>query len=69
MFLEGIVTALCEISTKLDILIEAQRLDSDGEADGPEGPVKEKRTEKELREGINNLMSYDPFRKKRRDDE
>ncbi|MPM15670.1 hypothetical protein SDC9_62041 [bioreactor metagenome] len=69
MFLEGITTALCEISTKLDILIEARRFDPGEEPGGTEGPEKEKRNEKELREGINNLISYDPFRKKRSEDE
>ncbi len=69
MFFHDIVTALGEISSKLDVLIQARRPDPGGEADGGEEPEKEKRDEKELREGIANLMSYDPFRKKRSEDE
>lgn len=69
MFSDRIATALYAISAKLDILIEAQRPGSAEAPDGGDGSEKEKRNEKELREGIANLMSYDPFRKKRSGDE
>jgi len=69
MFLNRIVTALSEISAKLDILIEIRRFDPGGETESAEEPAKEKKSEKELQEGIANLMSYDPFRKKRSADE
>ena len=63
---------LRRIEDKIDILIAAQKAPApaaENDLSDHREPPKFLLDDKEMQEGMNSLMSYDPFRKKRGGDE